>query len=232
MTGKAADRGVRAASLKAPRSPRKQADRRAATRALIVDVARRLFVDRGYDAPLEAILETAEISKGALYHHFTSKQHLFAAVFEDVARETLQKAVAKMPARGDPATRLKATLFEWLKLSETPGVATILYDLAPKALGWAEARAIEDRHSLGLMRASIEACGASAAAPSRDATLTAHLLNAAIAEIAMARHMSRGATPGERETRAIISALVDALVGGGSEPPAAALTDRRKQPRR
>lgn len=54
------------------------------SRRHLVDVALRLFVDQGYAAtPISQILAEADVSRGALYHHFPGgKQDLFVAVAE------------------------------------------------------------------------------------------------------------------------------------------------------
>jgi AcrR family transcriptional regulator len=53
------------------------------TRARISSTAMRLFGEKGYDATgVAEICTAAEVSKGAFYHHFPSKQALFIALLE------------------------------------------------------------------------------------------------------------------------------------------------------
>src|SRR5215469_12335274 len=55
------------------------------TRRAIIDTATRLFAEHGYAAvSIEAVLAACQISRGALYHHFSSKEALLEAVFEAV----------------------------------------------------------------------------------------------------------------------------------------------------
>ena len=57
-----------------------------ATRAHLIDVATRLFTERGYDGTsIEAVLAESGVSRGSLYHHFPGKDALFWAVLEGVA---------------------------------------------------------------------------------------------------------------------------------------------------
>ena len=57
------------------------------TRRLILDAAYRVFAARGYgQATIDDVLAEAGISKGALYHHFASKEELFKALLEDRIR--------------------------------------------------------------------------------------------------------------------------------------------------
>lgn len=55
------------------------------TRSKILDVAAANFHEKGFQGTsLSDILQQAGISKGALYHHFTNKQELLYAVFDEV----------------------------------------------------------------------------------------------------------------------------------------------------
>src|SRR6187200_679481 len=57
----------------------------ATTKRALVDVAEELFTENGYAATsLDAIVAGAEVTKGALYHHFSGKQALLEAVFARV----------------------------------------------------------------------------------------------------------------------------------------------------
>ena len=65
-------------------APQRQSERRARTRARILDAAFRVFAREGYHgATLEAIVAEAGVSKGALYYSFESKQELFYALLEE-----------------------------------------------------------------------------------------------------------------------------------------------------
>ena len=58
--------------------------------------ARALFGERGYaETSIDEIVARAGVTKGALYHHFSGKEDLFRAVFEQVHREVSDKAVAE-----------------------------------------------------------------------------------------------------------------------------------------
>src|SRR5688572_33212732 len=81
---------------KVPRTSRRQ-EYSASTKRALVDVATERFTDRGYaGTSLDEIVAGARVTKGALYHHFTGKQALFEAVFEQVeadATGSIRKAV-------------------------------------------------------------------------------------------------------------------------------------------
>ena len=80
-----------------------QAERSEAMRARLIDVGLRLFVEQGYEGTSpDALLREAGASKGALYHHFEGKQALFEAIFEQVARKSIQRALVKPTRGGSP----------------------------------------------------------------------------------------------------------------------------------
>lgn len=73
---------------------RTRAEQKDATRARLLKVARRAFAEHGHDqASVGAICRTARVTHGALYHHFSSKDELFAAVvaelFHDIGARVL-----------------------------------------------------------------------------------------------------------------------------------------------
>src|ERR1700741_3506277 len=86
-----------------PSTRRTQAERTAATRALLIGAARKLFADKGFaDVSTQAIVAAAGVTRGALYHQFDDKAALFAVVYEEVERELVadvgQRIVGARPA--------------------------------------------------------------------------------------------------------------------------------------
>src|SRR5690349_1247318 len=70
---------------------RTQAERTAATRAVLIDAGRKLFADKGFnDVSTQAIVTAAGVTRGALYHQFDDKVGLFAAVYEQVEKQLVE----------------------------------------------------------------------------------------------------------------------------------------------
>jgi AcrR family transcriptional regulator len=68
-------------------------------RQRVLDAARKLFVERGLEAPVEEIAAAAGVGVGTVYRHFPTKEDLFAALIEyrflalaSAAREALAEA--------------------------------------------------------------------------------------------------------------------------------------------
>lgn len=84
---------------------RTQAERRAETQTRLLAAAREVFAERGYHAAsLEAISERAGCSKGAVYHHFESKEGLLLALLDQQYARRLDQA--RQPADGPPSHQL------------------------------------------------------------------------------------------------------------------------------
>ena len=77
--------------------------RAAETQAAIIRGAATVFDARGYgDASLSEITKSAEVTKGALYFHYSSKEELALAVIDEQHRIATQSGVA-VRASGYPA---------------------------------------------------------------------------------------------------------------------------------
>ncbi|AXG76562.1 TetR family transcriptional regulator [Streptomyces paludis] len=64
----------------AQRAPRRDAIR---NRERLLAAARQVFAERGADVALEEVARLAEVSRTTLYRHFTAREQLAAAVFEE-----------------------------------------------------------------------------------------------------------------------------------------------------
>ena len=134
-----------------------QAERSAATRRRLLDAARERFVTIGYEpTSTEQIRQLAGVSRGAMYHHFGSKRDLFEAVFEEVAVDAIRQAISEADTDESPLGQLTAASLAWLRVVRDRQVATILIEQAPNVLGWRQARAVEERTTLGLMRGALD----------------------------------------------------------------------------
>ena len=161
-----------------------KAERSRVTRRTLLDVARRLFAERGYAAVgTEEIVREAGVTRGALYHQFADKRALFAAVLEDVEAELVQQIAAIAATAADPLAALRAGAEAFLDAD--PGIQRIAIIDAPSVLGWEAWREIGTRHGLGLIVALLEHGMSVGAIRPVPATPMAHLLLAAVDEAAL-----------------------------------------------
>src|SRR5580704_2352407 len=106
-----------------------QAERTEATRGRLVATARQLLAEQGFSATAtEEILEAAAVSRGAMYHHFSSKTDLFQAVFEAVEDDLTNEVLVTATASGetDPMRILEAGFDAFLDQCVKPEVQRIV----------------------------------------------------------------------------------------------------------
>jgi AcrR family transcriptional regulator len=106
----------------------------ARTRQAILDAARLEFASRGYAATSIAdIADRTMVTHGALYHHFTNKDALFRAVFDEVTdtlnRRVVEAAIEGVGARDQFARGCRALLehmadreYQRIALADAPSV--------------------------------------------------------------------------------------------------------------
>lgn len=132
-----------------PRRSKAESD---ATQARILAAARELFTERGYaGVALEDVAAAAQVTRGAVYHHFGSKQGLFEAVHVSVQRavaEEIERATADIV---DPQQALEVGCRAFLAASVSAEFRRILLLDGPAVLGWATWRSLDAAHSGALL---------------------------------------------------------------------------------
>ena len=102
-------------------------ERGRSTRERLIATARELFGERGYDGTsIGAVLEASGVARGALYHHFATKEALFDAVLDQLTAEIAERtAEAARPVADDPIAALRAGATAWLDMALDPAVQRI-----------------------------------------------------------------------------------------------------------
>lgn len=164
-----------------------QAEQAARTRAALLATARRLFTEQGFHGTgTEEIVACAGVTRGALYHHFGSKEGLFLAVFEAVEADLMARE-AQRPAKGADAWDRLVTAFEFFLAASAADLEVqrvILID-GPAVLGWAQWKELEGRYGLGLITAAIAQAVEEGHLAPQAVTPLAHMLLAALDEAAL-----------------------------------------------
>jgi AcrR family transcriptional regulator len=118
----------------------------ASTRRALVDVAQELFTEHGYaGTSLDAIVAGADVTKGALYHHYSGKQALFEAVFERVEAAGAQEVHDALRGHSDPWEKAIAGLRAFLAVVRQPSYSRIVVQDGPSVLGHERFREQEER---------------------------------------------------------------------------------------
>lgn len=108
----------------------------------LVRMARRLFSSQGYaGTSLDAVVAGAQVTKGALYHHFSGKQELFRAVHADVEADAVRRIDAAAATETDPWEAAQAGLRAFLEVAREPDYRRLIIQDGPAVLGVAHTQA-------------------------------------------------------------------------------------------
>jgi AcrR family transcriptional regulator len=177
----------------------------------IIGVARRLFATKGFaSTSIDEIVRDAGVTKGALYHHFKSKEDVFAAVLQR-EQETLTERVRKAAMTESSAFgMLKAGCDAFLEASLDPYIQQICMIDAPAVMGPAHMLEIAPTHSVGMIALALEHAMEQGELRERPAMPLAQILFGALCQGAMVA--ARSEDPAK--TIAAIRAEVQGILAG------------------
>ena len=191
-----------------------QAERSETTRGRLVATARRLFGEKGFAATsTEEILSEAEVSRGALYHHFSSKTDLFRATFEAVEEELTAKLLEIATAGGetDPVKILQLGFNAFLDQCVNPEVQRIVMLDAPTVLGWDTWHELDERYAFGTIKAVLAVAAESGRIEADAVDSLTHLLVGAVMQAGMVVARAGDPTAAKRQLAESFALLVSPL---------------------
>ncbi len=172
-------------------------------------------MERDYaEVSTEEILERSGVSRGALYHHFASKQELFRAVFEASERRVLGRIAsrASASAAATPFDFLVEVARLYMQDCETDEeLRRIGLSQSRAVLGWDGWRAAATGLGIGMALAAVTAAIEAGEMAANDPETTAHVLLGALIEaatliaVAADRHVAR------ERSEAIVVDLLEGL---------------------
>jgi AcrR family transcriptional regulator len=193
---------------------RSQAERSAATRAALVQVARPLFAQHGFSGVgTEAIVAAAGVTRGALYHQFGGKTKLFEAVYEAI-EEDLARGLGEMIASSgvsDPIEVMALGAGAWLDACGEQEVQQIVLLDGPAVLGWARWREIGMRYALGLIEGLLAHAIEVGRIPPQPVRALAHVFVGALDEAGLYIARAEDQAAAREEMREVIATLVAGL---------------------
>ena len=152
----------------------------------MISVATELFAAHGYEATaIPAVLQAAGVSRGALYHHFESKEALFEAVLESVEAGVMARVTRSAAAARNPLDGLRRGCDAYLALCREPKVRQISLVDAPVVVGWQRWREIDEQHAFGLVKGAIAAIAADGRLKPELVDVVAHIVLASLVEVAL-----------------------------------------------
>ncbi len=190
----------------------RQAERLEATRGAIVRAASDLFGRRGYAATsVDEIAGAAGVAKGAVYHHFASKERLFETVLEAVTEDLAQEVARRAIGATDVWDSIAVATEVYFELASTGPTAQIVLKDGPAVLGWQRWREIDSAHFGAAMPTVLEAAMRDGLVATQPVEPLARLLLGAATEAAAACAVSSDpAATGSAHARAFRT-LLDGL---------------------
>ena len=190
----------------------KQAERRAATTEAILNSGRRLFGERGFAATtIDDIAEAAGVAKGAVYHHFATKEALFEAVFDQVSRDLVSEIGRAVRTEKDVLAAMVAGTQHYFSACAKDATCQIILRDGPAVLGWERWREIDAQHFGGKIPRALTAAMDAGLLARQPVEPLARLLLGAMTEAAVAcAGRSDVAKAGGEYSRAFRS-LIEAL---------------------
>lgn len=192
-----------------------QAERARASRRSLVSVARRLFASQGYaGTSVEAIYAGAGLTRGALYHHFESKQALFRAVFLAVGDGVLTRLEGTEGTPDDAWERFCFNVQRFLDMAMEEEYRQVVLIDGPAVLGSDERRRHGRVHGMGMLSRSLSMLAEQGVIAPQPIAPLAHALHGAIMETALYIATSEDAETARREAGATIDRMLQGLRSG------------------
>lgn len=190
---------------------RSNRERTEATRAALIEAARRLFVEKSYaETGTPEIVAAAGVTRGALYHHFADKQALFCAIVEREAALVAAEIERAAPVELPPREALVAGGEAFLEAMGAPGRTRLLLLDGPAVLGRAAMDGIDARHGNRTLHEGLAAAMRAGAVKRLPIDALTALVGAAYDRAALA--IEAGADADEH--RQALAALIDGLAPG------------------
>jgi len=110
----------------------------------LMDAARSLFLEKGYaDTGTPEVVKRAQVTRGALYHHFDDKLDLFRAVVRQEAQAVAEEIGNRTTAEMAAVDAFTAGADAYFSAMSVPGRAFLLLVEGPSVLGRKEMHVID-----------------------------------------------------------------------------------------
>lgn len=123
----------------------------------LVETAGQVFTRKGYaDAALEDIASVAQLTRGALYHHFGNKKGMFHAVLESVQMRIAERILTESAQSEDLWEQLLLGCRAFVTAAVEPQHKRILLIDGPAVFGWEVWRTMDSQNSVRLLHEQLQ----------------------------------------------------------------------------
>ncbi|WP_199899366.1 TetR/AcrR family transcriptional regulator [Sneathiella glossodoripedis] len=134
------------------------AERSAQMRQKLVDTARALFVSDGYaQTSTPDIVKAADVTRGALYHHFADKKDLFLAVIRQENEAVAKEIEDAANTSSDGIDMLMEGASAYFDAMQRPGRCRLLLLDGPSVLGYEVMQQIDAEFSAKSLKEGLTA---------------------------------------------------------------------------
>jgi AcrR family transcriptional regulator len=190
-------------------SRRSQGERTDATRAALIAAARALFEQQGFAATgTPEIVAAAQVTRGALYHHFADKTALFHAVCQQVAQEVADEIERRTRQSRKPLNALVNGANAYFAAMAEAGRSRLLLLEAPAVLSAEQLMALSDIAGFGALKEGLADAlgdGSGDSVPLHELSV---VLSAAFDRAALAIARGEAAGSYQQAIRLLLSRLV------------------------
>jgi len=188
--------------------PRASAADAAETARRVLETATAHFAAQGYAAAsVDEIARASEVTRGAVYHHYTSKPGLFTAV-AIAQQQRIADAIVAATTDSDPRAALQDGSHAFLDaITRGPAARVLLVD-GPAVLGWEEWRRLDAEGPEQELRTGLREAGVS---PELLDPLTA-ALSGAMNELALWLAARSDDASARRHAHHALDRMLDSLV--------------------
>jgi AcrR family transcriptional regulator len=131
---------------------RSKAQQKEDTTKKLKAIALQMFAEQGYAAvAMEDMIKQVGMTRGAIYHHFGSKEGLFRAVLDDIQQEIAERILNESGKTTDLWEQLLKGCYAFLSASLEREIQQIMLIDAPAVLGWNVWRALDEKYSMSLL---------------------------------------------------------------------------------
>jgi len=124
---------------------------------LLIETAGQVFTRKGYaDTALEDIASEAQLTRGALYHHFGNKKGMFHAVLESVQIRIAERILTESAQSEDVWEQLLLGCRAFVCAAVEPQHKRILLIDGPAVFGWEVWRTMDSQNSVRLLHEQLQ----------------------------------------------------------------------------
>ena len=183
-----------------------------ATREAILAAARKLFTAEGYDSSsIDEIVAAARVTSGALYHHFRNKREIMRAVFAALEAELKDRVTAAGGGAKSATEAMRRSLRALFDACLEDDIRSIVFEQAPRVLGWEEWRKIDAKYATGLLLDLLSGLRDEQRIGSYDDKVVASLFLAALAEAGLQIARNKNSRELRRQCERILEAFLRGL---------------------